>query len=92
MSFEDNWIAFAKLCLRAKNPEQLKKLFDLFLTFEEKRTLASRYQIIKTLMESKLTQREIAEQFKVSISQITRGSNALKIVDEEILGLLKENL
>ncbi len=92
MSHEDNWTAFAKLCLKAKSPDQLKKLFDLFLTFEEKRTLSSRYQIIKTLLEGQRTQREIAEHFHVSISQITRGSNALKVIDEEISALLKENL
>lgn len=33
---------------------------------------------------------EMAEQYKVSISQITRGSNALKIIDSELLALLKK--
>ena len=78
------WQEFIKLCSKISSPKELGELFDLFLTIEEKETLASRYVIIKALVEGNLTQREIAENCKVSIAQITRGSNALKIISPEL--------
>jgi TrpR family transcriptional regulator, trp operon repressor len=86
---EEGWQGFLKLCSKTKSPEELRRLFDLFFTIEEKETLASRYLIIKALLDEKLTQREIAERHKVSIAQITRGSNALKIIDETLKKFLK---
>ena len=74
------WKDFLKLCCKVNKEEEMHALFDLFFTIEEKETLASRFLIIKALLEGKLTQREIAETFSVSIAQITRGSNALKII------------
>jgi TrpR family transcriptional regulator, trp operon repressor len=82
------WHEFLKLCSKISSPNELREVFDLFLTIEEKETLSSRYLIIKALVEAELTQREIAEKYKVSIAQITRGSNALKIISPK----LKENL
>ncbi len=81
---EKDWHDFLKLCSKLKSEQELEDLFNLFLTLEEKELLASRYVIIKALMEGKLTQREIAESCKVSISQITRGSNALKVIDPKL--------
>lgn len=78
---EDSWYEFLELCTKIKMPEEFNSFFSLFLTFEERETMAARYLIIKALLENKLTQREIADKFKVSIAQITRGSNALKIID-----------
>lgn len=86
------WQEFLKLCSKINSPEELSELFDLFLTIEEKETLASRYLIIKALVEGNLTQREIANTSKVSIAQITRGSNALKIISPELKDLLKSKL
>ena len=89
---KEGWQDFINLCSSIQSPEELNKLFDLFLTIEEKETLASRYLIIKALVAGKLTQREIAETSKVSIAQITRGSNALKIISPELKELLKSHL
>jgi len=86
------WQEFLKLCSKINSPEELEEVFDLFLTIEEKETLASRYLIIKALIEGKLTQREIADTCKVSIAQITRGSNAIKIITPELRDLLKSRL
>lgn len=86
------WQAFLKLCSKINSPKELGEIFDLFFTIEEKETLASRYLIIKTLIEGKLTQREIADLYKVSIAQITRGSNALKIISPELRAILKSRL
>ena len=89
---EKDWKDFVKLCCKLKTEKELENLFDLFLTLEEKELLASRYVVIKALLEGKLTQREIAESCQVSISQITRGSNALKIIDPKLKIFLESKL
>lgn len=85
---EEGWQGFLELCSKIKTPEKMKEAFDLFLTLEEKETLAARYLIIKALVDGKLPQREIAAELKVSIAQITRGSNALKIISPELRQIL----
>lgn len=85
---QDGWLGFLALCSEIKSLEKLKKLFDLFLTIEEREVVGKRFLIIKALQEGKLTQRQIADRFKVSISQITRGSNALKIIDSSLKKVL----
>ena len=87
-----DWKDFVKLCCKLKTEKELENLFDLFLTLEEKELLASRYVIIQALVKGQLTQREIAEACGVSISQITRGSNALKIVDPKLKKFLELEL
>lgn len=91
-SGEDGWCDFLELCSKIKTPEAFNSFFALFLTFEERETMGSRYLIIKALLEGQLTQREIAERHKVSIAQITRGSNALKIIDPEFKKFLEKKL
>jgi TrpR family trp operon transcriptional repressor len=91
-NIEDGWGEFLELCSIINTPEDFNRFFSLFLTFEERETMASRYLIIKTLLEGRLTQREIAEKHKVSIAQITRGSNALKIIHPKLRKFLEKNL
>lgn len=86
------WQEFLNLCCKVQRPEDLENLLNLFLTLEEKELLASRCLIIQALSEEKLTQREIAEKYHVSISQITRGSNALKIIDRKLKKFLETEL
>lgn len=86
---DKNWTNFVHLCAKLKSTEEFQQLFDLFLTIEEKEMLASRYLIVKALLDSKMTQREIAETHRVSIAQITRGSNALKIIPHAFKNFLK---
>jgi TrpR family transcriptional regulator, trp operon repressor len=81
---KSGWPEFINLTQKIHSTEELKKFFELFLTIEERELLASRFLIIKALLEQKLTQREIAAEYKVSIAQITRGSNAIKIIDPEL--------
>lgn len=89
---EDGWNTFLELLTRIKQPGKMKLLMDLFLTIEEKETIASRYLIVKALLEGELTQREISDRYGASISQITRGSNALKIIDAELKSFLSTNI
>lgn len=91
-NLEDGWSDFLELCSKIKTPEAFNCFFSLFLTFEERETMGSRFLIIKALLEGQLTQREIAETYKVSIAQITRGSNALKIMDPEFKKFLEKKL
>lgn len=89
---EDGWRGFLKSCSKIKSPKDLKDFYDLFLTIEEKEALSARFTIIKALIEKKLSQREIAKKYKVSIAQITRGSNALKIIKKPLKRFLEKNL
>lgn len=91
-STENGWNDFLELCSKITDPKAFDQFFSLFLTFEERETMASRYLIVKALLEGKLTQREIAETYKVSIAQITRGSNALKIIQPEFKKALEKKL
>ncbi len=91
-SSEDGWREFIELCAGINDQQQLSELFDLFLTIEEKETLAKRYRIVKALLQEKSTQREIADEMTVSISKITRGSNALKIISNKLKEALKRKM
>jgi TrpR family trp operon transcriptional repressor len=89
MRDDEGWRMFLDLCLKTKKSSRLEELFNLFLTIEEKEHLSSRMQIIKALLSKKSSQREISDEMKVSISQITRGSNALKIISNDLLKFLE---
>jgi TrpR family transcriptional regulator, trp operon repressor len=87
---KNGWKGFLELCTETRTPQELERLFDLFMSIEEKETLAARFLIIQALLRKKLSQREIAKTLGVSISQITRGSNALKMIDDDLKKLLKK--
>jgi TrpR family transcriptional regulator, trp operon repressor len=84
--------AFLVLCTKLETLEELGEFFDLLLTEEEKRLLSSRIIILKELLEGNRSQRDIAKIQNVSISQITRGSNALKRASSSTKKFLQENL
>ena len=94
MSSKENkgWAEFLSLCTTFKKVEDFDHFFALFLTHEERETMASRFLIVKELLENNLTQRELSEQHHVSISQITRGSNAIKSLDEKFKKSLERKL
>ncbi|EKE00716.1 MAG: Trp operon repressor [uncultured bacterium] len=79
-----NWQSFIELILKIRTEKQLVELFDFLLTDAEQEDIAVRYAIIVELLAGKKTQREIAEQLKISTAKVTRGSNALRIADPEI--------
>ena len=89
---EDGWRGFIQLCLLSANKERLDELFGLFLTLEEKEVLALRFLLIKDLLEGRLSQREISQKRKISISKITRGSNALKIIKPSLKEFLHHHM
>jgi len=90
--YKAGWEEFLTLCLETNDTKMLCSLFDLFLTFEEKESLALRYLIIKELMGAKKPQRQIAKELNASIAKITRGSNGLKQATPKILRYLQDKL
>lgn len=88
----DGWRQFLTLCTEAKSPSDLNNLLNLFLTHEEKHDLATRFLIIEMLIQNEKPQREIAKDLQVSISKITRGSNALKEIDDKLRGFLNTHM
>lgn len=92
MSEKDGWRGFLELCCKIHTPKQLEKLLELFLTVSERKMLGQRYVILRELLKDQLTQAEIGEKAHLSVAQITRGSNALKIADQELKDLLKKEI
>jgi TrpR family trp operon transcriptional repressor len=86
------WRIFTKLCLASKNEKMLSSLLDLFLTQEEKESIATRCLIVMELLKQEKTQRDMAEILHVSIAKITRGSNELKRMPPKLIEFLKENI
>lgn len=86
------WEDFIQLCLKTNDHRGLSQLFELFFTTEEKYDLATRYLIIKDLLASELTQREMAEKLNVSIAKITRGSNELKRTQHKLIKHLQNTM
>lgn len=85
------WRSFIKLCLAAKNEKMLSSLFNLFLTSDEKDSLAMRTLLIIELLKKNKTQREISKDLNISIAKITRGSNELKRMPPKLIDFLKKN-
>lgn len=86
----DGWENFLKLCLSAKNDKILNEILTMFLTPEEKESLAGRTLIVESLLQQNSSQRKMAEELHVSIAKITRGSNELKRISPELTAFLKK--
>lgn len=88
-SEKTGWAEFLELCLKAKTPKVLDKLFRLHLTQEEQQAVAMRCLIVRELLKGEKTQRDMAKTLHVSIAKITRGSNSVKLIDNELKQLLQ---
>lgn len=85
------WAKFVKITA-SQNTEDLKLWLDVILTQAEKSDIADRIQILEGLLKDRLSQRDLAAQLEVSISKITRGSNALRSMSQKELKHLKDLL
>jgi len=83
------WQQFIKITA-SLSPEGLKLWMEVILTKAEQADIADRIRILKGLLEEALPQRELSERLQVSISKITRGSNALKNLSPNKLAWLKQ--
>lgn len=86
------WEAFLKLCQEARSQQELDDLMSFLLTLDEKSQIAARVLLIKELLAGKKAQRQIASDLALSIAKITRGSNALKTIPEELRNFLIRTL
>ncbi len=86
---KDGWCNFLQILAQEQDTGKLEVFFLLLFTAEERESLASRIRIIEELLKGKITQREIAKKYGVSIAKITRGSNALKEVSKEMKDFLQ---
>ena len=88
---DSTWQKFLALTEQL-NSKDLDFWFDLLLTKAEKEDIKNRIEILKGLLDEHLPQRELSEKLKVSISNITRGSNALKSLSNARKTWLKKEL
>jgi TrpR family trp operon transcriptional repressor len=89
---QKGWRQFIELCRHVQTDEALEELFDLLLTLEEQEQLATRVELLKALLKGDKPQRLIAEELKISIAKMSRGSNALKIIKPSLRRYLIEEL
>ncbi|MFN8769957.1 MAG: trp operon repressor [Neisseriaceae bacterium] len=83
------WHAFIEQFNNFKDLHEVEAFFDTILTATEKVEFANRLCIIKELLLNKETQRDIAKNLKVSLANVTRGSNVLKTSKYDLKKLLK---
>ncbi len=86
------WDDFLTLCLSAESNQRLDRLLKLFFTPEEQSQISTRLLLVRALLAKKKTQREISKDLSVSIAKITRGSNGLKMIDDDLKAFLVEAL
>lgn len=89
---DNTWRAFVNLLRIQRSETDMQLFLDLFLTPEEKDDIATRYMVVKHLLEDKKSQRDIAKELHTGIAKITRGSNELKRLNKDYLKKLKKLL
>jgi TrpR family trp operon transcriptional repressor len=75
---------------KAKNKGEIQDILDFILTPEEKEQLRKRVLLTRILLENGMSQRDISKSIEVSISTITRCSNALKQVPNYVKDLFRK--
>ncbi|WP_119343785.1 trp operon repressor [Facilibium subflavum] len=83
MNEKDSWQKIIKLLTETTSETEMETILEYLLTSEEKVQLAGRISLTHLMLYSKLTQREIAKELGMSISTVTRCSNALKKLPEQ---------
>lgn len=84
MSTDDRYInALFDTLLSEETPKQMETALRALLTDTELEEIAKRLQIFKRL-QAGIPQRQIAEELGVGIATVTRGSNALKRLPNNI--------
>lgn len=88
MTNKTYWHDFLNNLNALENTTEIEQFFEMVLTPSEREKIAARYQILAELVENKRTQRDIAATLGVSIFNVTRGANQLKIIDSKIKALI----
>jgi len=69
---------FANLFTKLEEMKEVRELFEVFLTQDERRMLGDRLCVIAEILEGNLAHRQIAKKLQLSISRITAGSKAVQ--------------
>lgn len=85
----NDFLHFVKIALENN---ELDSFLALYLTDDEKNMLAVRHEILARLLKKEDTQRQIAKELQISISKVTRGSNALKKVSKQLQEFMLLNI
>ncbi|MFA5902817.1 MAG: Trp family transcriptional regulator [Desulfobacula sp.] len=67
--------------------DELKRFFEDIFTTSELNDISLRWKLLKDLHKG-MSQRKIAEKYKISLCKITRGSKILKKKDSAVLKIL----
>jgi Trp operon repressor len=86
------WEKFLELFMDARDEETFEMIFRLFLTQNEREMLIDRYRLVRALLTTPLSQREIAESLQLSISKITAGSKATQSLPEHYKAYLANRM
>ena len=81
--------AVASIAEKKNNLEELDLFFQEIFTPGEIADLCLRWKLL-TDLEKGITQRKIAEKYRISLCKITRGSKILKKKDSIVLKILKQ--
>jgi len=86
-----SWKSFVQMVLKIKTPRQFEEFAEFVFTQEERDQLATRILLTRELLKEDKTQRQIADEFNISIAKITRGSNSIKRLSDKLRNFLKQH-
>ncbi|MCL1138906.1 trp operon repressor [Shewanella pneumatophori] len=84
------WDSVLEKVLMQPDQQSLIVLFELLLTEEERSAVAGRLKVFQMLLQGEMSQRQIAQEFEISIATITRCSNYLKHMPESQRAEIKQ--
>ncbi|MBE2895147.1 trp operon repressor [Spirabiliibacterium falconis] len=85
----EQWHVFVELLRAAFAEKREHEVLSMLLTADERDSIGLRVQIVKALLAKSHSQREIQQQLNTSAATITRGSNMLKTMPDELLAWLQ---
>lgn len=88
----EQWQQLLKFLKQGFAEGKEQEILMMLLTPDERDSLGLRLQIVKQLLDKKLSQREIQQNLNTSVATITRGSNLIKSIDPTFLQWVKTHL
>lgn len=89
---EEGWWKWLELLMAVRSTEEMGEMLHLFLTQSEREAIADRYQLVRELIQGEKPQRQIAHDLGLSISKVTMGSKAVRIISSSLRHLLEERM
>ncbi|MCK3657507.1 Trp operon repressor [Pasteurellaceae bacterium Pebbles2] len=85
----EQWTQFIETLQAAFEQGKAQDFLTLLLTADERDAVGLRLQIVAQLLDKNIPQREIQQNLNTSAATITRGSNMLKLMDQDFLDWVK---